>query len=568
MKKNIIKILTATLFFVSSCSIDLVPTDRYTEEVIWDSKGSIELYLNGFYEEFRKFEFGRLSFIGNDNATDALTDLMKYTSNSAGRGTVNILASDASRYTATSPGISYWAAAYTRIRRINEFLFGLNNYAKITDNERLAYEAEARFVRGYIYFWLGRIHGSFAIIDTIEAHSSLGNDRSSEDDCWNFIASDFAFASEYLPKSWKTVSGGNFEGKVTRGAALSMLARTWLYAASIAEFDRKLYNEDSKTGISVEKAKTYYDNAIAAAKGVEQLANEGYYDLESNFAKIFTTSDNKESIFRINYVTKFITHQYDLGFVPPGDALGQALVYGVPTAEMVDEFEMADGSKFNWSNPVHAANPYQNREPRFYATILYNGATWKGRILNTTEGGGDDGFVLAGTTTDPRNTITGYYARKFLDPNNTSFVQNRSTQSWHEIRYAEVLLILSEAQILSGRLSEGKNTLNMLRRKRDLPEVVANTKEQLFKAIMHERKVELAFEGHRYWDLRRWRLAHLELNKVRFTGHKITSVGNLKSYETVSCDEKDREFIHRMYYIPIPVAEIQRNTTLKQIYGW
>src|SRR5690606_17337858 len=204
------------------------------------------------------------------------------------------------------------------------------------------------------------------------------------------------------------------------------------------------------------KAKTYYENAIAAAEGVVALAAEGFYDLESDFARIFTTSNNKESIFRVDYVAQFLTHQYDFGFAPPGDAPGQAMVYGVPTAELVDEFEMADGSKFNWANPSHAANPYANREPRFYASILYNGATWKGRVLNTTENGGDDGFVQMGSIPEPRKTVTGYYAKKLLDPTNTSFIQNRSTQSWHEIRYAEVLLILSEAQILSDKLSEGK----------------------------------------------------------------------------------------------------------------
>ena len=564
MNTTIIKYVLSIALFVSSCSIDLVPSDRYTEEVIWNSENSIELYVNGLYSEFRNFEFGRFSNIGTDNATDGLTDIMKYTSEASGNGTVNILASDASRYSSASPGISYWANAYTRIRRINEFLYGLKNYSKATEEQQLAYEAEARFIRGYVYFWLARIHGSFVIIDNIEGHSSLTNDRSLEDECWNFVAKDFAFAAEHLPKT----RTGAFVGKATKGAALAMLARTWIHAASIAEFDKKLYNQDPKTGIPNDKAKTYYENAIAAAQGVVELANEGLYDLETDFAKIFKTANNKESIFRIDYISPSVTHQYDLGFVPPGDAPGQVLVYGVPTAELVDEFEMADGSKFNWANSTHAANPYANREPRFYATVLYNGATWKGRTLNTTVDGATDGFVQMGSVSEPRKTVTGYYAKKMLDESNTGFIQNKSTQSWQEIRYAEVLLILSEAQILSDKLTEGKNTLNKLRTKRGLPDVVANTKEQLFAALQHERIVELAFEGHRYWDLRRWRQAHVKLNNVRFTGHKISNPGNGYVYETVVCDTKDREFVGRMYYLPIPVAEIQRNNGISQILGW
>lgn len=568
MKNKIIIYLLSLSFFTSSCSIDLVPTDRYTEQVIWDSENSVELYLNGLYEEFRKFEFGRFDNIGTSNATDGLTDLMKYTSTSSGNGTVNILATDASRYTATSPGISYWAGAYTRIRRINEFIHGLQNYSQAAAEDKLRYEAEARFIRGYVYTWLARINGSFVIMDSLEEHTSLNNDRSSEDEGWNFIAEDFAFAAEHLPVTWKGVASDRYIGKATKGAALSMLARTWLYAASIAEFDKKLYNNDPKTGVPQEKAKSYYENAIAAAQKVVDLANDGIYELENDFAEIFTTADNKESIFRIDYVTRFITHQYDFGFAPPGDAPGQAMVYGVPTAELVDEFEMADGSKFNWANPAHANDPYANREDRFYATILYNGATWKGRTMNTTDGGGTDGFVQMGSVSDPRRTVTGYYAKKMLDPGNTTFIQNRSTQSWHEIRYAEVLLILSEAQILSDKLDEGRNTLNVLRNKRGLPDVIANNKNQLFEAIQHERIVELAFEGHRYWDLRRWRLAHIKLNNVRFTGHKISDLGSGNIYETVLADTRDREFVGRMYYLPIPLAETQRNNGLDQIVGW
>src|SRR5690606_12540078 len=180
MKKTIYLYLLSLTLFASSCSIDLVQTDRYTEEVIWDSENSIELYLNGLYQEFRTFEFGRFP-IGTDNATDGLTDIMKYTSMSSGNGTVNILASDASRYSATSPGITYWASGYTRIRRINEFLYGLKNYSKASEADQLRYEAEARFIRGYVYTWLARINGSFVIIDNLEGHTSLSNDRSSED---------------------------------------------------------------------------------------------------------------------------------------------------------------------------------------------------------------------------------------------------------------------------------------------------------------------------------------------------------------------------------------------------
>lgn len=569
MKKTF-KLISKTILILSAvsllnaCKIDVVPTDRYSDEVIWSDEASIELYVNGLYQEFRRFQFGTFP-IGYDNATDALTDIMKYTSTSAGNGTVNILASNASRVSAASPSLNYWNNGYTRIRRINEFLHGLNTQETSLDEaEKARYEAEARFVRGYVYFWLTRINGSVIIMDELEDHTRKDMPRSSEEECWNFAAEDFRFASTHLPKQWDNPMAG----KATQGAALGMLARTWLYAASTAEFDKKQFNQDPLTGIPAGKAAEYYQHAADAAQAVVDLADEGYYGLDDNFSSIFTDKSTPESIFRIDFVTQQLTHLYDLGFAPPGDAPGHAIVYGVPTAELVDEFEMDNGQEFRWSDPVMAANPYENREARFYATILYNGASWKGRTLNTTPSGGDDGFVPYASSVNPGRTVTGYYARKMLDPDNTDFVINRSTQSWHELRYAEVLLILAEAKAMLNDLAGARQALNTLRNKRELPDTPANSKDGMMAAIEHERIVELAFEGHRYWDLRRWRKAHLVLNDTRFTGHKITPVGDGYSYEVVSADNMDREFSPAMYYMPIVESEVQRNNELNQIQGW
>ncbi|NGM60801.1 RagB/SusD family nutrient uptake outer membrane protein [Sphingobacterium sp. SGG-5] len=547
--------MTSVTFF-QSCEIDIPLQDRYTEEAIWSDPTTAELYVNGLYAEFKKFQFGLFPNLGYDNATDALSDIMKYTSTTAGNGTVNILVSGANQFSAGSVGLNYWDSGYERIRRVNEFLYGVKNKSVLSDEQKLKYEAEARFVRGYAYFWLVRIHGSVILFDNIEQYESKDNPRSSEDDCWNFIAADFAFAAEHLDKT-------NLPGRATKGAAYGMLARAWIYAASIAENDRKQFNSDPLTGIPQEKALAYYTNAMNAANEVVALANEGLYALDPNFASIFTNKNTKEAIFRVDFSAPQITHQYDLGFAPPGDAPGNALVYGVPTAELVDEFEMADGTQFSWSNPAHSANPYADREPRFYATVLYHGAEWKGRTLNLMESS-SEGFIQYGSMGDPKRTVSGYYAKKMLDPQNTNFVVNKSTQSWIELRYAEVLLILAEAQAGTNQLDDAVGTINQLRGERGLPDVYANTKQDVMALVEHERKVELAFEGHRFWDLRRWRKAHIVLNDVRFTGHKY----NGTEYEVVSVDNVDRGFTGALYYLPIPEAEDQRNDALDQIKGW
>lgn len=567
MKQNIktIKkslVIAGAILVMGSCKVDYDPLDRYTDVAVYQNPANIRSFMLGMYSEFSTFKFGTFP-IGYDNATDGLTDLMKYSSGTSGNGTVNILATDASRVSASSPQLSYWTNGYIRIRRLNEFLEGLDNKAQGLDEAaKLKFQAEARFIRGYVYFWLVKLHGSVVLLDKLTREKD--HPRSSEDECWNFIAADFAFAAENLPRTWDAVNAG----RATKGAAYGMLARTWLYAASIAEYDKKQFNSDELTGVPAAKAVTYYTNASNAANEVKKLAAEGLYELDANFASIFTNKNTKEAIFKIDFSRPLLTHQYDLGFAPPKDAPGQVLVYGVPTAELVNEYEMSDGSAFSWANPAMAANPYANREARFNATILYNGSSWKGRTMNTTTTDAVEGFTEYGASSDPKRTVSGYYAKKFLDPLNTNIVVNKSDQSWIEMRYAEVLLIDAEAKTKINDIPGAKSSLNALRNKRGLPNTPSQTEVEMMKAIEHERIIELAFEGHRYWDLRRWRKAHLVLNNVRFTGHKGTPNGSAVSYATVPVDNANRQFTTALYYIPIPIDEVLRNNAITQIKGW
>lgn len=545
----------------NSCSIEVDPQDRISESAVWADPSTAELYINGLYAEFKNFQFGMFPNLGYDNAMDALADGMKFTSNTPGNGTVNMLVSNANYFSAASVGLNYWNLGYTRIRRVNEAIHGLKNRSVLSEEEKTKYEAEARFIRAYTYFWLAKIHGSVIIFDDLEQYSQKDHPRSSEEAVYDFMIEDLQFAAENLPIT-------HLAGRATKGAANALLSRVALFAGSIAKYDRNQYNADELTGISQNRAAEYFTTSANAALKVIELANEGHYALDDDFANIFRNKNTKEAIFRVDFVAPSVTHQYDLGYAPPKDAPGSTLVYGVPTAELVDEFEMADGTKFDWSNPAHSVDPYANREERFYATILYNGASWKGRVINTTPDDLDEGFVAFGTLGDPKRTVTGYYAKKFLDPSNTSFVQNRSTQSWIELRYAEVILNIAEAKAQLNELPAAASYLNELRAARGLNSVSFSTNEQAMAAIEHERIVELAFEGHRFWDLRRWRKAHIVLNDVKFTGHRITPSGSGFNYEVVPADAVDRSFTGRLYYLPIPEGELQRNDALTPIHGW
>jgi len=558
LKYSLLALIASTTVSIQSCSIDVVPQDRYAEEAVWADPSTIELYVDGLYAEFKNFQFGLFPGLGYDNAMDALADIMKFTSTVPGNGTVNILISSSSQFSPSSVGLNYWSTGYTRIRRVNEFIEGVRTKSLLSDEEKVKYEAEARFIRAYTYFWLAKIHGSVIIQDDINTYNEKDKQRSSEEQVYDFMIQDLKYAAENLPVN-------ALAGRANKGAAYALLSRVALYAGSIAQYDRKQFNSDPLTGITESRAREFYQIAADAAESVRSLNK---YELDGNFASIFTNKNTKEAIFRVDFVYPSITHQYDYGYAPPRDNNGMTLVYGVPTAELVDEFEMEDGTKFSWTNPEHAANPYDKREPRFYATILYNGASWKGRTLNTTTSDQIEGFIQYGVEAEPKRTVTGYYAKKLLDPNNTDLLVNRSTQSWIELRYAEVYLNLAEAKAGLGDFAGSASVLSELRAKRGLGMVNYNNQSSAMAAIEHERMVELAFEGHRFWDLRRWRKAHIVLNGRRVTGHKIESTGGGYSYQVVDADNVDRSFNPRLYYLPIPESEVLVNLGLTQIQGW
>ncbi len=556
-------LLAGLLSVMVGCKMDVVPTDKYTEAVVWKNPENVRQYMAGMYSEFNRYAFGAMPGLGYDNSTDALTDILKYTSNSEGNGTANRLAFEPNRVNASSPNINVWAASYTRIRRINEFIRGVELYAPLDAEAKQRYVAEARFIRGYCYFWLTKVNGSVVLMDKLNEISEKDHPRSSEDDCWNFVANDFAFAAEHLPQ----VRPSADRGRATKGAAYGMLARAWLYAASVAEYDKKQFNADALTGVPESKAQQYYQNAANAAGEVIKLADEGHYALETNFKNVFMSGSSKEGLFTFNFARPSFTHQFDFNYVPPADVAGGGAA-GVPTAELVDQFELANGTKFDWNNSAMAANPYANREPRFYASVISNNSSWKNRTIVTASSNNVEGYIDFKSTSDPRKTVTGYYLRKMLDEANTAILTQRSQQPWHEMRYAEVLLIHAEAMTRLNNLSAAKLSLDKVRSRVGLPGVTASGKQEMMAAIERERMVELAFEGHRYWDLRRWRKAHIVLNNVRFHGHKPVSNGVGYTYELVDADKQNRFFPTTFYYMPIPQEEIIKNTAITQIQGW
>ena len=275
--------------------------------------------------------------------------------------------------------------------------------------------------------------------------------------------------------------------------------------------------------------------------------------------------ENKESVIEFGYLKDKFTYSFDYFYCPPSDG-GYAKIS--PTEDLVSSYQMADGSEFDWDNPEMAANPYEGREPRFYATILYNGCQWKGETLYTYEGS-KDGFGLGGGTTS-----TGYYMRKLMkeaiQPKGTSFT-GQGDLTYYYMRYAEVLLIYAEAMAMQDKLPEALDALNQVRRRAGFTkDLTAATQTEFMKLLRHERKIELAFEGHRFWDLRRWGLASTVLNGTSMHGVKPIKVGdNEFTYEVVDIDGgKTRVWEERYARFPIPLGEIEQNEAVQQFDEW
>ncbi len=523
--------------FLGSCSENYLnpePRTVYTEAEIWKTKENTYLYINGFYKPI--YEYGPYgSKYAGVSLNDGFSDIVKYNQHVMGGngGDVNktILSSIISP---TNIVLSDYTYEYNRIRRINEFLFGLKNYATYSEADKTLMEAQARFFRGFLHFMLVRSHGGIIIRDYIDGPNEAFKARSTESECYDFITKELDFAANNLPREWDKAS----LGRLNRGGVMGYKSRVMLYAGR-------------------------WEEAVAAAE--EVIKEEGsLYQLESDYDKIFKTKDSKEGVLTYRFGGT-LGHSFHKLYSPKGDKNEGLTGIAVPTLEMVDAYRMADGSLFDWNNPVHAAQPFQNREPRFYASVLYNGAIWKGRTIETSVGG-KDGFEPYGAQQSGGGTVTGFYIRKMIDEN--APMDGISTQSWYEVRYAEVLLNHAEALNELGRGAEALVSLNKVRERARLPKVTVTDQVALREIIREERKVELAFEGHRLWDLRRWRKAVEVLDGKRMHGTKITKSGDSFTFEKVECDDKNRVFKESYYKLPVPQNEIDNNPLCKQTPLW
>jgi hypothetical protein len=480
-------------------------------------------------------------------------------------------------------GIDYWP--YNNIRYANEFILGLE--ASDFDPEFIAHRvAEARFLRAYMYFQMVIRYGGVPILTEPQSVETppeeLNVPRDSEKAVFDFIATEM---DEIIP----ILDPDAEPGRANKWAALALKSEAMLFAASHAEFPFAGFDSmDGLLGIPSGEADSYWQACFDAANeiitdGPFSLYNEIAGDPAENYAQLFIDESNSERIF---------VEVYD-------PAMGKGQSWGVgavpfefrqtwgsnfcPFMNLIDEYEYIDGSPGALDpalvDAVHLFDMdsiFRNRDPRFLATFFFPESDWQGgkvyfhkrTVVGTdtlTSGTvGEDNWPAKAAN---RNTVnTGFLTRKRFDESEIGPLRETSDEDYMVFRYGEVLLNYAEAAFYLGLTGEALDKVNLIRERAGMPLLGTITEE----AIRHERTVELSFEQNRYWDLRRWRIAHEVLDGLRTKGLEYTYYYNEGKYDLMykNGDPSSRVFQARHYYLPLGVERVADNPNLVENPGY
>ena len=477
-----------------------------------------------------------------------------------------------------------WSTKWTNISNCNIFFERVDNVGFTDEAEKTKLVGQVRFIRAFEYWDLIARWGAMPIITKSfsinDREEIVGQKRNTYKECIDFLVRELDQAAKELPANW---SGDDY-GRATSVAALALKSRILLYAAS------PLMNEDVKipeVGYTTPEPDRWQKAAKAATEALDAAQAAGYelYNLDGdpskNYQMIFmdNTAANKETLF-----ARMGTNSAGGESISSCDQYNNPNGYGgwggnCPLQELVDAYEVVkDGvaSKFDWNNPEEKANPYANRDPRFYATILYDGAKWMTRNVETyfdvdsngniTGGGKDTKFGNDSWNASP----TGYNMKKFMDEGYALNSWNFCARNWIHLRMAELYLNKAEALYHIGDEEGAREALKPVRQRAGMPAVTA-TGADLLEAIKNERRIEFAFEEHRYFDVRRWKEAPKYFGS---TVHAITIKKYPDGKKTYEVDKLrsdvggDRKWDDKMYWLPISKSEMDKNPNLVQNPGY
>jgi len=538
-------LLVAVVLFTSFGCTNFLETSidtNTTPETVATDRSSLWNFANAFYSPMT---YG-FSVIDN-NIFAAATDEAQQTSVSANvnyfnQGTINASANPLSYlYKNYYEGIraanfflNYAKNGEALLKMNRDTLTDVTNYKKDKDFLKW-YRAEAHVAKAYYYGELIKMYGDVPIVEqTLDNANSAKIVKTSYDQVVAYIVNEIDTYKKDLVVSWKTSSYTDQDGRFTLGSALAIKARVLLYAAS------PLHNPTN----DVEKWK------IAASAANDIITNSGLgYSLHTDYRKYFLGKASLTSTETILAIRRAVNNDIEARNYPIATAGGESGV--TPSQNLVADYE--------YIGTPDVAYPYKNRDPRLDASVVTNGSTWNTRTIDEAPGGSDD-------MTKANASRTGYYLKKFLT-DNVNLTQGSTVQNqWVVYRYGEVLLNYAEAMneaygpdANAGNTLTARQALNLVRNRASasLPAVTVTTIPDFRAVLKHERKIELAFEDHRYWDLLRWKDAKTVLNQP-IKGVKVTKNNSgIFVYEVVNVTT--RTFNDRNYYLPFMRSEIENS---------
>lgn len=504
MKNYILSVGLLLGLFSCNSVLEIDPTDRFTEVTFFKTKEHAEAAVNATYASYLGNALLNMNSVNLENATP---NAYCYVNNFG----IDFIATGI-HDAANSPVINNcWGQCYAGIGRANTLLSKIGDIpsTSLTEALRIRYIAECKFLRALFYTQLWALYGGVPlIIDKPDLEKQGNLPRNTADEVLAQIIKDLNEAQADLPTTYTATD----KGRATKGAALALKARALLWAGK--------WTEAAAAAKSVMDLKVY--SLFPDSRGTFYIENEG----------------NSEVIFDAQYKFPEYVHSFDIIL----DAFNTV----APLADLVNDFYMANGKPItDPSSGFDPKNPYMNRDPRFYATINYPGAKYKGAIV--------------ASTTYPR---TGYGQKKYTIykenevPASTK-TENQSELNYIFLRYADVLLMYAEAQNeAAGPDQSVYDALKLIRQRANMPEFTSGlTKEQMRQEIRHERRIELAGEGMYYFDIRRWHTAEVVMN------------GDIYNYLGVKFGSrkfnKDRDYLW-----PIPTTALQTNPALTQNPGY
>jgi hypothetical protein len=534
----------AMIFSCNKGVLDQNPLSMYSDATVWKDPSLIGTFLNNTYRSmptgFYVTQGLPLSCLSDEAACRNNTNF-----DIINKGNISPSALGPLDYWTSSGNQSY----YDVISKCNVFLGNITR-SSIDTALKNRMIGEVRVLRAYSYFRLISFYGGVPLITKqFSLSDSFSIPRNTYDECLNFIVTELDKAAAALPLTYSAQD----QGRITKGAALAIKSRALLYAASPLNNPS---NDMAKWQSASDAAKAVMDlNQYALYSDYKTLfSNKALYNSEIIWSRPYNNVVDPEVIPLILEQVLFPNGYYGYGQVDP-------------LQNLIDQYETVNGKLPKDDPSYDPQNPYVNRDPRFYATILYDGAPFKGRAVETFVPKGQDS--PEGSLTPQNASVTGYYVRKYVDESITNpSAANCGNTPWTFFRYAEILLNYAEARYFLGDEAGCRNYINQVRSRSgvNMPPVTESG-PALLTRLQHEREIELAFEEHRYFDVRRWKIAPQVLNagaqKVVITKNVATGIKSfaIQAFQT-------RVFLDKNYLVPIPQSELDKDAALIQNSGY